>query len=616
MTILASLRYQLIIWWMACFPTGFLMAQENKCKALYAKISTTYSNISIDRGYICQTMATGRLLPNIREVVDVPYSELETITAISAGYRVGNGKRKAISEFNTRSLYGGTFYSGISARSFVLESDQWDVTFDYNYTLRNEKLIFLSFLPLAINECVDTLDYTLIVPRSMNFHYEVVGDTGYVSKLIIAQTESNNEITYKFTALVKERYEWRETLHYATENDRQRPGIRISLVPAWGNPNEFTYLNKWYCELVSPRSKLNEKSIAVVERWGAGKKDEVLMKSLFDSVKAKISYIDFENGIGAVQPRSPDDVLVNKQGDCKDMSNLLRLALIHHGFDARLAISSTLSHPYDLDFPAISSANHVICVVNYGGQRYYLDPTESFGLFGLPSRQIQGRYVLVVDTSGFEHVKVPVVPSVENKVYGVFRMNRDADNLSGKFVLSFSGLSRIDWETLQGTVGSKDYGVLLKKTLTNSFKNIRIDSLNSYSTDTAFVIEGFVEVRNAFLKVENKEYLSQNMLMFPHLFPRKISDRERLVFYETMDRNFIYIIQSPAGKKLKPAEPVNYSNNGLEFNYHASKNQWQETVIRYRFASDNLVIDRTRRSSYNELGELMERAFNKKLTYE
>ncbi len=587
-------------------------SSDKPCKFHINKVEVTYSQISVGKGYVEQFNVTGVQQKNERTVIDAPYTELETITDIDA-YYVVKGKKKHIKDFAVRSLMSSSFYNGVKAKTFVFEAADESYAAGYSYTVKNPELMFLSFLELNSATCTDTFKYTLAIPSDLKLNYELVGDTSTLRHFEITNTEVNGMTYWTVIGITREKYVY-------PENDDVLPGIglpgvRINIAPGNAAPGDFSYLNSWYRNLLIPQSELNAESIRIIDSWVKGKHGIDLVKTLFDSVKTKISYIAFENGLGAVQPRNVNDVLRNRQGDCKDMSNLLRQSIRHFGIPAYVAISSTLAHPFDLDFPNMYSANHVICIAETENKIYYLDATESFGQFGYPSRQIQGRYVLRVDSLSGQHLKVPIVPRVENRVTGKFWFDKKGDQLEGKFTYELRGLSKIDIETLKGSRGELTYNKVVKDYLSSHFRNIKLDSIRTVTSDSAMIISGYATASNTLTQVDNTMYISQSILMFPHSFQRLINNNERLVFYETMERDFEFHIRIDKKINLRKVPVEQFSENGFLFNYQVDPSE-NEVVIKYSFSSDSLEVNESNRLSYNKLNDQITKVFNKKLAYE
>ncbi|HMT28246.1 MAG TPA: transglutaminase domain-containing protein [Bacteroidia bacterium] len=436
-----------LVWLLSSFISR---GAPGTCNIHYSRIDYTYTNISLKGGYEEEVFFNGILKKNKREVMDIPYTELEKIVSIEAGFAIEN-KWKDIKDFGTRSVIGGSFYSGVKSRTFVYDSQQNDTPISYKYTLKNQELMFLAFLPLNSYECVDTLSYSILIPEDLKLTYKISEDTTSLKSLTITNTKVKNGILWKFVSIVRDKCTLPDSDNPQIVSSKKLPGVRLSIVPAEGYEKEFSYMNDWYRDLIQTKSVLNNESKSIINKW-VNVDDKVgIVKALFDSVKGKISYISFENGIGAVQPRDVNEVLNNKQGDCKDMANLLRQSIRLFGIDAWVALSSTIQHRFDLDFPSIASANHAICVVKIDDKLYFLDPTESFCPFGMPSRQIQGCHILIVDSLQGTLVEVPVVSSEKNKVSAIFTLNKSGDNLAGSFIYVLKGLSKLDFETFKGS---------------------------------------------------------------------------------------------------------------------------------------------------------------------
>src|SRR5690606_35368364 len=98
----------------------------------------------------------------------------------------------------------------------------------------------------------------------------------------------------------------------------------------------------------------------------------------------------------AIVPRDCNFVNLKGRGDCKDMANLLYAIYKEFGFEVYPAISRTRSRNKKLDFPSLSLANHMICVLYLDGNPVFLDATERFCAFGDPSLQVFNTEVFVV----------------------------------------------------------------------------------------------------------------------------------------------------------------------------------------------------------------------------
>ncbi|WP_316788663.1 DUF3857 domain-containing protein [Pedobacter frigoris] len=177
-------------------------------------------------------------------------------------------------------------------------------------------------------------------------------------------------------------YEWTSTLTktYRTKDNE----------PSWYNPlkrTQVTEYNNWnevvnwglsvndYPDLKSP---LLNKKIQDFKKQAAGnEKKYIELASRF--VQDEIRYMGIEMGMYSHRPNSPEKVLSQRYGDCKDKSLLLvhllkglniKAYMVYAGTDLTLATKEYLPSPFVF--------NHVIVAIDYNNRRTWIDPTISY----------------------------------------------------------------------------------------------------------------------------------------------------------------------------------------------------------------------------------------------
>jgi transglutaminase superfamily protein len=584
--------------------------------ARYSKKEIKYYNISESKGFTMDVVVFGTQLEGKSTTIDIPFSELEKFIVLEAEYSSAKGKFKSVKDFTTRSLTSSSFYTGYQSKSFVMKAADFDYPFNYHYSITNSNLAFLSKLNLADYDLTDTIIYSIQVPKKFKLIMKIDGDTSLLKTLTIDKTVGEALTTWTIISIAKEFYDYETQDGFYFEPSTTPPRMRLALIPSTYANDGYAFMNSWYCELLEPVSKLSQESIGTIENWVKSKTDINIIQTIYDSVRNKISYISFENGIGAIQPRDVNTVLKNKHGDCKDMANLMRLAIQHFDIEAWVAISSTLSIPYDLDFPCLASANHAICVVKTDSKYYFLDATEQFGIFGYPSRHIQGKKVLLVNEDGYEVLDVPIVPKNKNKTEATFDLTLTDKSIEGTFSYIMHGHSKIDFTTLIGSKSERDYNRVLSKYLTSLFKNLTVENLNTISTDSTLIIRGSVKADNIVILIDSVNYLSQNILMYPHPFPDEVHKNNRIIFYETQLRSFTYNIRVPSMISLNTINPMHKSEEGISFDYSVSTKEKNTIQIKYTFQNNNVSLDSPQIDSYNKINKLINQTFSKKILYE
>ena len=143
------------------------------------------------------------------------------------------------------------------------------------------------------------------------------------------------------------------------------------------------------------------------------KTDDEKISTIFSWVQNNIRYIAFEYGLAGWIPDNAQNVLLKKYGDCKGMSNLLKIMLQSAGFDARLVWIGTdgLSKGTEITLPLF---NHMICALFKNDQIIYLDPTVKYMVPGEYHNGIQNCLTMIEDGNNYIIDSVPKVAASQN----------------------------------------------------------------------------------------------------------------------------------------------------------------------------------------------------------
>ena len=95
-------------------------------------------------------------------------------------------------------------------------------------------------------------------------------------------------------------------------------------------------------------------------------------------VQSNIRYLGVEIGVGGLIPRSPEETLKKRFGDCKDKSMLLLVILRALDVEARpVLVNTRYRHVLEELPPSPAFFNHVIVMAKVDGKTYWIDPTMS-----------------------------------------------------------------------------------------------------------------------------------------------------------------------------------------------------------------------------------------------
>ncbi|MBE7493706.1 MAG: DUF3857 domain-containing protein [Verrucomicrobiaceae bacterium] len=204
---------------------------------------------------------------------------------------------------------------------------------------------------------------------------------------------------------VKERQEARVYEGARAPTDQTGPALFLTTLPDWET------FGKWYRGLLEARSHLPEELAALAREWtkNAGSEQEKV-EAVISRVARDIRYTGLEFGLGALQPRAPEQVWKTSYGDCKDKSNLAALLLRSLGIEARLTLIQT-EHAGRVErrSPDTRHFNHAIVAVRKGNGWQFSDPTIRYGRAGMLAPSSADRDVLIMRENGIEWARTPPV---------------------------------------------------------------------------------------------------------------------------------------------------------------------------------------------------------------
>ncbi len=205
-----------------------------------------------------------------------------------------------------------------------------------------------------------------------------------------------------------------------------QPWIEVS------NFNSWKEVIEWGLELFAVSKIPSEmQSDALVKEWEESSitEEEKVLKAL-RFVQDQIRYLGFEMGIHGFKPRPPDEVLLNRYGDCKDKSLLLKYLLEKMGIRSTPCLVNTrLQHKIADNLPNYSAFNHAILMVTLGDKKYWLDPTRKYQGGDL-EQSSQGFYRYGLELDAINDALTPLRRGEEKNGVSIdshFLMTPDAD---------------------------------------------------------------------------------------------------------------------------------------------------------------------------------------------
>ncbi len=131
--------------------------------------------------------------------------------------------------------------------------------------------------------------------------------------------------------------------------------LGVSSLPSW---DDFA---AWYRRIANGSDAIDDTVRKTAKDLTAtAKTREEKIQRLFEFVSA-MRYVAVEMGVQGFRPRTPQQVLSNRFGDCKDKANLLIALLKSSGIEANFVLLNR-GGATDVTFPSWQF-NHAICLV-------------------------------------------------------------------------------------------------------------------------------------------------------------------------------------------------------------------------------------------------------------
>jgi hypothetical protein len=212
-----------------------------------------------------------------------------------------------------------------------------------------------------------------------------------------------------------------------------------------GNMQSWNAFGKWLYSLLQTRSTLNPEQI--IEIKSISNVHESIpdkVRALYEYMQSKTRYVSIQLGIGGYQPMSAQSVADLGYGDCKALSNYMRVILsavdIPSNYTVIGAGRSHRSFSFR-DFPNTFQANHVILTVPMEEDTLFLECTSQKNPCGYLGSFTGNRPALLVSEDGGRLIKTPSfnLNDYLQQTIGTCQLNSNG-TLQGNYCRTYTGL--------------------------------------------------------------------------------------------------------------------------------------------------------------------------------
>lgn len=334
-------------------------------------------------------------------------------------------------------------------------------------------------------------------------------------------------------------------------------------------------------------------------------KDKV--KKIYQWVQDEIKYVAFESGYDGFIPREASLIFERRFADCKDMSSLITTMCKYAGINnVYLTWIGTDSLPYTYnELPSPATDNHMIATYITQKDTIFLDGTDSYVKFGLPSSFTRGKEALIDFNGKYIIHKVPKLSFKENYTSEHIKINLENGVIKGSSKVVLTNYLRSDFVGRLKNIKQKEKQDLFKGLYEKGNNTFQLLNLKDYNLDDKQADYSFdydFTIANHAIAIDKELYI--NLLLNETLENLKIDERRKNNFTlrtETTIENFIEF-EIPKGYKVDfvpensknenefASYSINYKVTKTHINLHFKVEIKQEVIPKNKFDVWNTLI--------------------------
>lgn len=491
----------------------------------------------------------------VKEVETILNKAGEKNSVVSIYYnkysKVSNLKVRVIDEFGKVSRTyskkdfedaNGTGSSGLYSEERLLYLGITSVNFPYTiettYEVNTSDTAFIpSFKPYyRSNISVENSEVTFVNKSGIKLRHKIVDSN--LGKVIVKGNGDQLGFSYTNVAAVSDE-------KYAPDLETLMPRVdfsleKFSLAGKKGDLETWKAFGLWYNTLLEPVSIVTPEIQKEVDALQLSGSVSEKVKQLYQYMQEKTRYINVFIGIGGWQPSPADDVRRKGYGDCKGLTNYMRVLLKAVGIPAYYAIIYNDFTPkkFDPDFPKMGG-NHVILMVPTEKGNVWLENTSQKIAFNHIGFKNSNRNVMLVKEDGIELMNTPVYKTEDSRENLRFsaKINEDL-SLTGQAQFKFEG-GLYDFTYYYDGLPKED----LKDKLKSQFANLKLQDINI----------------NSLKNNRNDGILEMDLQLVAHNFSKKMNND---IFFPVipLGQNSFYIDNND-DRSLPVEIPFAYNDN-------------------------------------------------------
>ncbi len=350
--------------------------------------------------------------------VYIPYDKSRKVSDIKI--KVYNEFGKQIKTYSKSDLNDigqsddSALYTDDRALYLKISNTLYPYTLDIQFTTNTSNTIFLPTLTpfYDYNVAIENREIGILNKSGIKLRKKNIENS--FAKADFSGDDNNLKVAYKNIPAIKEE-------KYAPSMSVVMPRCefaldQFNLEGKKGNFTSWEEFGKWYNMLLEPVSQITpeiQQEVNVLNLQGS---TEEKVKKIYQYMQSKTRYVNVAIGIGGWQPMSADNVRKKGYGDCKALTNYMRVLLKAAGIPSYYSIiyMDETSKIFDKDFPKMDGNHVVLCVPTEKGNIWLENTSQKIAFDHLGYRTLD-RNVMMVKDNTVEIVETPKTASEKSK---------------------------------------------------------------------------------------------------------------------------------------------------------------------------------------------------------
>jgi len=328
--------------------------------------------------------------------VSIGYNESSDVEMIEARTISADGKITVLDEDNIFdiTLYPGfVFFSDQRAKIFTFPAVDDGCILEYKYRLAMEGNTLMHSWYFQNNSPTELSRFSLRTPSLWEIDYKLYN-------INIESTVNTIQSTNKTIRTWEARY-IEEFPSEIAMPPAKNIAARIEISPL--GFSTWQDVAKWYSDLSESQMIVDDEILAIAQKLTAGiDEEEEKVRRIFEWVRDRVRYVAVSIGIGGFKPHASDEILLNRYGDCKDMTTLF--CSVARAVDIpvqQVLISTYPNGTVDTSLVSPFQFNHVIAYYPIDADSgLWLDATKKGSPFGAVPWYNRDRFAFIVDENG------------------------------------------------------------------------------------------------------------------------------------------------------------------------------------------------------------------------